>query len=109
MEFCRKVCVRAVNAIDYKTVKSKYLRIKLKSISTNFALLPIQLQEIIQTDMKYKILEDILMENIQDYSEPINKAHDEITKKPYDHLDFRLILFYFSNLFLLLLIPLSLL
>lgn len=39
--------------------------------------------------MKYSVFDGLLMENIQDYSEPINKAHDEITKKPYDHLDIR--------------------
>lgn len=49
----------------------------------------LQLQEIIETDIKYAVLDGLLMENIQDFLQPINKAHEEITKKPYDHLDIR--------------------
>lgn len=41
--------------------------------------------------MKYSILERILIEDIEKFSEPINKAYAEITKKSYDHLDFRFV------------------
>lgn len=62
----------------------------------------LQLQEIIETDIKYAVLDGLLMENIQDFLQPINKAHDEITKKPYDHLDIRSL--QFGIYFLLLLV-----
>lgn len=48
-----------------------------------------QLQNIIETDKKYSVLEHILMEDIQEFFVPIKKAYDEISNKDYDHLDFR--------------------
>lgn len=75
---------RLTNALQY--CKSfQFVEFVPKSIF----LINFQLQTIIETDLKYSVLENILIENIQDFAIPISAAYDTITKRPYDHLDFR--------------------